>query len=74
MSESVEAPASAEGAPSALLLNELVLAHFRWFALSGRYGEFGGLPIGRQDSMHVCAALCLQDLEPSVQTRQPWCG
>jgi hypothetical protein len=31
---------------SAILFNELVLAHFRWFALSGRYGEFGGLPIG----------------------------
>jgi hypothetical protein len=29
---------------SAILFNELVLAHFRWFALQGRYGEFGGLP------------------------------
>jgi hypothetical protein len=29
---------------SAILFNELVLAHFRWFALHGRYGEFGGLP------------------------------
>jgi hypothetical protein len=29
---------------SAILFNELVLAHFRWFALNGRYGEFGGLP------------------------------
>ena len=28
---------------SAILFNELVLAHFRWFALHGRYGEFGGL-------------------------------
>lgn len=31
-------------AASAILFNELVLAHFRWFALHGRYGEFGGLP------------------------------
>jgi hypothetical protein len=31
---------------TAILFNELVLSHFRWFALSGRYGEFGGLPIG----------------------------
>jgi hypothetical protein len=31
---------------SAILFNELVLSHFRWFALSGRYGEFGGLPTG----------------------------
>ena len=30
---------------SAMLFNELVLAHFRWFALHGRYGELGGLPI-----------------------------
>ena len=29
---------------SAILFNELVLGHFRWFALHGRYGEFGGLP------------------------------
>ena len=29
---------------SAILFNELVLAHFRWFTLSGRFGEFGGLP------------------------------
>ena len=29
---------------SAILFNELVLAHFRWFTLHGRYGEFGGLP------------------------------
>jgi hypothetical protein len=29
---------------SAILFNELVVAHFRWFALHGRYGEFGGLP------------------------------
>ena len=36
----------ARSAPSAsaILFNELVLAHFRWFALHGRYGEFGGLP------------------------------
>jgi hypothetical protein len=31
---------------SAILFNELVLSHFRWFALFGRYGEFGGLPAG----------------------------
>jgi hypothetical protein len=31
---------------SAILFNELVLAHFRWFTLQGRYGEFGGLPAG----------------------------
>jgi hypothetical protein len=31
-------------APSAILFNELVLAHFRWFTLCGRFGEFGGLP------------------------------
>ena len=31
---------------SAILFNELVLAHFRWFTLSGRFGEFGGLPAG----------------------------
>jgi hypothetical protein len=29
---------------SAILFNELVLAHFRWFVLQGRYGELGGLP------------------------------
>ena len=46
MSESVETPAGEGEAldASAILFNELVLAHFRWFALSGRYGEFGGLP------------------------------
>ncbi len=60
MSQSVEAPASARNgsgtetssngerrpppSASALLFTELVLAHFRWFALHGRYGEFGGLP------------------------------
>jgi len=32
------------GPASAILFNELVLAHFRWFVLHGRYGEFGGLP------------------------------
>jgi hypothetical protein len=31
---------------SAILFNELVLLHFRWLALCGRYGEFGGLPAG----------------------------
>lgn len=31
---------------SAILFNELVLSHFRWLALCGRYGEFGGLPAG----------------------------
>ena len=36
------APAST----SAILFNELVLSHFRWFTLSGRFGEFGGLPVG----------------------------
>ena len=57
MSQSVETPASTDrmlksnGGPhqsqpaSAILFNELVLAHFRWFVLHGRYGEFGGLPV-----------------------------
>jgi hypothetical protein len=31
--------------PSAILFTELVLAHFRWFTLCARYGEFGGLPV-----------------------------
>lgn len=56
MSQSIEAPASTDAAwtgngetrlscpASAILFNELVLAHFRWFVLHGRYGEFGGLP------------------------------
>lgn len=59
MSQSVETPASidtvmdgsgGDGArplsshASAILFNELVLAHFHWFVLHGRYGEFGGLP------------------------------
>jgi hypothetical protein len=29
----------------AILFNELVLAHFRWFVLHARYGEPGGLPV-----------------------------
>jgi hypothetical protein len=60
VSQSVETPASTDRmltgsgsngeAPqslpaSAILFNELVLAHFRWFVLHGRYGEFGGLPL-----------------------------
>lgn len=60
MSQSIEAPATTETRTppspstgegnhsphaSAILFNELVVAHFRWFALNGRYGEFGGLPI-----------------------------
>ena len=58
MSQSVETPASADRPKgrgrkgktpqslpaSAILFNELVLAHYRWFVLHGRYGEFGGLP------------------------------
>lgn len=55
MSQSVETPASTrtvlngsgkdgKGRASAMLFNELVLAHFRWFTLHGRYGELGGLP------------------------------
>ena len=36
------------GSPTegAVLFNELVLAHFHWFVLNGRYGEVGGLPAG----------------------------
>ena len=60
MSQSVEVPASTDGvskaargngeirrSPSegAILFNELVLAHFRWFVLQARYGELGGLPV-----------------------------
>ena len=60
MSQSVETPASTDTVlngsgsngerplsfpASAILFNELVLAHFRWFVLQGRYGEFGGLPL-----------------------------
>jgi len=61
MSQSAEAPISSNtrglargddrrpGAqaplPSAVLFTELVLAHYRWFVLNGRYGELGGLPV-----------------------------
>jgi hypothetical protein len=33
-------------AQGAVLFTELVLAHFHWFVLHGRYGEVGGLPAG----------------------------
>jgi hypothetical protein len=33
-------------AEGAVLFTELVLAHFHWFVLNGRYGEVGGLPEG----------------------------
>jgi hypothetical protein len=60
VSQSVEASASADAAlndsgsngekrrsrsEGAILFNELVLAHFRWFVLHARYGELGGLPV-----------------------------
>jgi hypothetical protein len=60
MSQSAEAPispntlergndrphgAQAAPLPSAILFTELVLAHYRWFVLNGRYGELGGLPV-----------------------------
>jgi hypothetical protein len=57
VSQSVEAPARTDAvengsgrdrqAPTkgAILFNELVLAHFRWFVLHARYGELGGLPV-----------------------------
>jgi hypothetical protein len=57
MSQSVEVPATTDEVVNgsvgngetrsggAILFNELVLAHFRWFVLHARYGEPGGLPV-----------------------------
>jgi hypothetical protein len=61
VSQSVEASAGTDTVPKgsggngerrespaqgAVLFTELVLAHFHWFVLNGRYGEVGGLPDG----------------------------
>jgi hypothetical protein len=61
VSQSVEASAGTDTVPNgsggnggtrespaegAILFTELVIAHFHWFVLNGRYGEFGGLPEG----------------------------
>jgi hypothetical protein len=61
VSQSVEASAGTDPVPNgsggsgetrespaegAVLFTELVVAHFQWFVLNGRYGEVGGLPKG----------------------------
>ena len=52
------------GPANAILFNELVLAHFRWFVLHGRYGEFGGLP------EELAPAGWSHDKHPKVEERK----
>src|ERR671918_1297532 len=52
------------GPANAILFNQLVLAHFRWLVLHGRYGEFGGLP------EELAPAGWSHDKHPKVEERK----